>query len=321
MDIKDRIDFIQRNTEEILNGSEINKILAKKNLKVYCGYEPSGEIHLGHLVTMVKLLDFQNAGITPIVLLADWHAWLNKKGDWDFLDKQVKIWEKGMKAAGLTKAKFVKGTNFQRDKNYIDDVMTMALDTTVNRGLRSMQTIARDLENAKISQMIYPLMQIEDIKALDLDFVVAGMDQRKIHALGIELFNKIGMKKKPVFLHTGIIPSLKGPGAKMSSSVKESLISIRDKKESIKEKLRAGYCKPRDIENNAILSITKLIIFPRFGGMTVKRDKKYGGDLIFENYKQLENAFESGKLHALDLKNSMADYLEEIIEPIRKAWK
>ena len=321
MDITDRIEFIKRNTDEILNGSEIDKFLSKKNLKAYCGYEPSGEIHLGHLVTMVKLLDLQNAGITPIVLLADWHAWLNKKGDWAFLDNQVKIWEKGMKAAGLTKAKFVKGTNFQREKNYIDDVMIMALDTTVNRGLRSMQTVARDIETAKISQMIYPLMQIEDIKALDLDFVVAGMDQRKIHALGIELFGKIGMKKKPVFLHTGIIPSLKGPGAKMSSSVKESLISIRDKKESIKEKLRAGYCKPGDIENNAILSIAKLIIFPRFGGMTVKREKKYGGDLIFENYKELENSFESGKLHALDLKNSMADYLEEIIEPIRKAWK
>ena len=321
MDVKDRIEFIQRNAEEILNGSEMHKTLSKKNLKVYCGYEPSGEIHLGHLVTMVKLLDLQNAGVTPIVLLADWHAWLNKKGDWTFLDKQVKIWEKGMRAAGLTKAKFVKGTDFEREKSYIDDIMVMALDTTVNRGLRSMQTVARDIENAKISQMIYPLMQIEDIKALDLDFVVAGIDQRKIHALGIELFDKIGMKKKPVFIHTGIIPSLKGPGAKMSSSVKESLISIRDKKESIKEKLRSGYCKPGDIDNNAILSIAKLIVFPRFGGMTVKREKKYGGDLIFENYKELESAFESGKLHALDLKDSMADYIEEIIEPIRKAWK
>jgi len=35
----------------------------------------------------------------------------------------------------------------------------------------------------------------------------------------------------------------------------------------------------------------------------------------------LEKAFESGKLHALDLKDSVADYLEEIIAPIRKSWK
>ena len=114
MDEKEKISLIKRNADEVLNEGEVSEILKKKNLKVYCGYEPSGEIHLGHLVTMTKLLDFQKAGIQPIVLLADWHAWLNKKGDWEFLNKQVKAWEKGMKAAGLTKAKFVKGTDFQR---------------------------------------------------------------------------------------------------------------------------------------------------------------------------------------------------------------
>jgi len=35
----------------------------------------------------------------------------------------------------------------------------------------------------------------------------------------------------------------------------------------------------------------------------------------------LENAFESGKLHASDLKNAVAESLNEIIEPIRKKWK
>ena len=103
-----------RNSVEVLNKEEIDSILKKGALKVYCGYEPSGGIHLGHLVTMMKLLDFQKAGIDVIVLLANWHAWLNRKGDWDFLDKQMKSWEKGMKAAGLKNAKFVKGTDFQR---------------------------------------------------------------------------------------------------------------------------------------------------------------------------------------------------------------
>ena len=37
--------------------------------------------------------------------------------------------------------------------------------------------------------------------------------------------------------------------------------------------------------------------------------------------KWAEVGFESGKLHAADLKNSVVDYLEKIIAPIRKNWK
>ena len=317
----DKVELIKRNADEILNEAGISKALKRKGAKVYCGYEPSGEIHLGHLVTMTKLLDFQKAGVTPIVLLANWHAWLNKKGDWDFLDKQMKIWEKGMRAAGLTKAKFVKGTDFQRKEEYINDVMIMALGTTVNRGVRSMQTVARDIENAKISQIIYPLMQIEDIKALDLDFVAAGMDQRKIHALGIELFSKIGLKKKPVFVHTGIISSLKGPGAKMSSSSPESMISIRDSDEGIKKKINKAYCLSGEVKENPILDISRLVLFPIFEEIEIKRDEKFGGAVKYSSYEELEKDFSAKDLHPMDLKKAVAELLIDLIGPIRKAWK
>lgn len=316
-----RIELIKRNTEEILGENDIKNVLKKKNLKVYCGYEPSGEIHLGHLVTIVKLLDFQKAGITPIVLLANWHAWLNKKGDWKFLDKQVEMWKKGIKAAGLTKAKFVKGTDFQRKEKYIDDVMTLGLSVGINRGLKSMQVVARDIENAKISQIIYPLMQIEDIKSLDVDFVSSGMDQRKIHVLGIENFSKIGMKKKPIFVHTGIITSLKGPGNKMSSSEEGSLISIKDSKEAIERKIKNAHCISGEAKENPILEISRLLIFPIFEELRVTRNEKFGGDLNYKSYPELEKDFVSKKLHPLDLKNSVSRYLWKIIEPIRKAWK
>ena len=321
MNINERKELITRNSVEILNKDELDSVLKRKNLRVYCGYEPSGEIHLGHLVTMMKLLDFQKAGINIIILLANWHAWLNKKGDWSFLENQMRIWEKGMKAAGLHKARFVKGTDFQRKEDYINDVMIMALDTTVNRGLRSMQTVARDIENAKISQIIYPLMQIEDIKTLDLDLVVAGLDQRKIHALGMELFSKIGFNKKPVFVHTGIITSLKGPGEKMSSSIHDSMISIRDSHNSIKEKINKAYCPEGNAAENPVLEICRMILFPKFEKIEIKRSQKFGGNLVYDSYYDLENDFIKKSLHPLDLKNSVAEYIEKIIEPIRKAWK
>ena len=312
-----RFELIKRNTEEIINEDKIEKFM-KKGV-VYCGYECSGEIHLGHLVTIIKLLDLQKAGIKVKVLLADWHTWLNKKGDWNFVNKQLNQWEKGFKSIGL-KAEIVRGTSYQKKPDYFEDILKLALDITVNRGVRSMQQVARDIENAKISQIIYPLMQVADVKFLKINFVVAGTDQRKIYMLGVDEGKKIELQEA-VYLYTPLIPGLKGPGTKMSSSVKESFISIRDKKQDIKKKILGAYCKVGDVANNPILAITKLILFPKFEKINVKRSDKFGGDVEFKAYKDLENAFESGKLHALDLKNAVADYLEEIIAPIRKGWK
>ncbi|HUW43393.1 MAG TPA: tyrosine--tRNA ligase, partial [Bacillota bacterium] len=119
----DKVGLIKRNCVEIINEDKIEKF--RKKGVVYCGYECSGEIHLGHLVTILKLLDLQKAGIKVKILLADWHTWLNKKGDWKFVNSQVGQWEKGMKAIGL-KAEFIKGTSFQKKPDYVEDVLKLA---------------------------------------------------------------------------------------------------------------------------------------------------------------------------------------------------
>lgn len=317
IDVNNKIELIKRNTSEIVNDAKIKDFLGKG--VVYCGYECSGEIHLGHLVTIIKLLDLQKAGVKVKILLADWHTWLNKKGDWDFVNGQVKQWEKGFKSVGL-KAEIVKGTSYQKKPDYFEDILKLSLNTTVNRGVRSMQQVARDIENAKISQIIYPLMQIVDVKYLRTNFVVAGSDQRKIYMLGLDE-GKIIDLQEAVYLYTPIIPSLKGPGGKMSSSVPESLISIKDKKVDIEKKINKAYCRQGDVANNPILAILKLIIFPKLDKIKIIREKKHGGDLIFEDYSELEKMFEAGKLHPSDLKKSVSESLDKIIEPIRKAWK
>jgi len=317
MDNKKKLELIKRNTTEIIGEDKISAFM-KKGV-VYCGYECSGEIHLGHFVTILKLLDLQKAGIKVKILLADWHTWLNKKGDWKFVNGQLKQWENGFKSIGLD-AEIVKGTSFQKTPEYFEDILKLALKTTVNRGVRSMQQVARDIDDAKISQIIYPLMQIEDVKKLGVNFVLGGSDQRKIYMLGTELAKEINLQDA-VYLFTPLIPGLKGPGSKMSSSVLDSFISIRDTQENIKKKMNKAYCITGDVENNPVLWIAKLIVFPKFDKIEISRSEKYGGNLKFEKYENLEKAFESGKLHALDLKNALSDYLEELIAPIRKKWK
>ncbi|MFH0955202.1 MAG: tyrosine--tRNA ligase [Candidatus Micrarchaeota archaeon] len=321
MDLESRLELVKRNAAEFITEPEIGRLFeTKKSPAVYCGYEPSGEIHLGHLVTMQKLLDCQNAGCKVKVLFADWHAWLNKKGDWDFIVEQTKNWKKGFQAAGLDKTEFVVGTSFQQHKDYMSDVLRLALATTINRGLRSMQEVARDAENAAISQAVYPLMQICDMKHLEVDFAEAGLEQRKIHMLGRETFSEIGYHQVS-FVHTPLINALTGQGQKMSSSIPNSMISIRDSSEEVNKKIAKAYCPEGVAENNPILEITKLVVFPRIKKFRIERPEKFGGNTEFESFDELNSAFLAKTLHPMDLKNAVGRELNVILEPIRKQFK
>ncbi len=311
---KDSLALIQRNCEEIVTLEELKEVLKKKTSVAYCGYEPSGPMHLGHFVTILKLKDCAEAGCKVKVLLADVHAMLNRKGDSKLISKEVEAWKKTIKAID-SDFQIVLGSDFQFSKEYQFDVMTLSQNTTVNRGMRSMQEVARDFDNATISQLMYPLMQVVDIKYLEADIAVGGLEQRKVHMIGKEHAAKI--EHKFVAIHTPLITSLKGPGKKMSKSIPGSGISVTDSYDVIKKTLKDAYCPEKDIKDNPVLQICKLIVFPVSENLKIKRPEKFGGDISYKNYGSLEKDFSDGKLHPLDLKNAIADALEVIIKPIR----
>ncbi|MGV8142438.1 MAG: tyrosine--tRNA ligase [Candidatus Pacearchaeota archaeon] len=314
MDVKSKIALIQRNTEEIVTLEELKTVLGKKSPVVYCGYEPSGPMHLGHFVTMLKLKDCASAGCKIKVLLADVHAMLNRKGDSKLISKEVEAWRKTVKAIDSS-FEVVLGSDFQFSKEYQFDVMTISQETTVNRGMRSMQEVARDFENATISQLWYPLMQVADIKHLGADIAVGGLEQRKVHMIGKEVASKI--EHKFVALHTPLITSLKGPGKKMSKSLPGSGISVTDSYDVIKKTISEAYCPEKNTKENPVLQICNLIIFPVSESLKIKRPAKFGGDVSYKSYDSLEKDYSSGKLHPLDLKNSVSEAIETIVKPIR----
>jgi len=312
MDSEERLALIKRNVVEIVTEEELRKLLEKKKPVVYCGYEPSGSLHLGHLVTIIKLKDFARAGFKVKILLADLHAFLNRKGSEEEIEKESKEWEKTIKAMKLN-AEIVFGSKFQFDKEYLLDVIKVAREITISRGMRSMQEIARDIEHGTISQLLYPLMQVADIKHLGIDVALGGMEQRKVHMIGREMSNVLGHSF--VAVHIPLITSLKGPGEKMSKSVAGSGIAVTDNYEEIKKAVMKAYCPEKASESNPILEITKLIIFPEMGGLSVKQKDK---SIYFSDYSELEKVYKEGKLHPLDLKNAVVEALERIIAPIRK---
>jgi tyrosyl-tRNA synthetase len=323
----DTYDLITRNATEVVTEDELEALAAEPDGKrVYVGYEPSGVLHLGHLLTANKLIDLQNAGLEVVILLADVHAYLNGKGTFDEIEATAEMMREQFLAYGLDveQTEFVYGSSYQLDEDYLLDLHEMALSTTLNRAQRAMAEIQGG-ETAKVSHVMYPLMQALDIEYLDLDLAVGGLDQRKVHMLAREELPNVGYESRPA-IHTPILADLTTGVGKMSSSTGVT-ISMEDDAEALEEKVNSAYCPPtRDPEptddgderKNPVLELFQYHVFPRFESVVVERPEEYGGDLTYGDYESLAADLESGELHPADAKGTLASSLDELIAPGRE---
>lgn len=313
----DRLSLVKRNTEEIVTYEELETLLGTKEAPAaYVGYEPSGKIHMGHVLTVNKLIDLQHAGFKVTVLLADVHAYLNEKGTMEEVRKIADFNKECFIALGLDedKTNYVYGSDYQLEPDYMLNMLKLARATTLNRAKRSMDEVSRNADNPMVSQMVYPLMQAVDIAMLGVDVAVGGIDQRKIHMLAREGLPGLGYRA-PICIHTPILLGL--DGKKMSSS-SNNFISTDDTENAVKKKVNKAFCPEGVTEDNPVLALFKYHIIPRYEEITIKRPEKYGGDLYYRSYKEMEDAFASKELHPMDLKSGAADYMNRILEPVRE---
>jgi tyrosyl-tRNA synthetase len=308
----DPYELATRNTVEVITDDELHRLLRKTHKKVYAGYEPSGEIHLGHLVTINKLIDLQEAGFSVVVLLADLHAFLNRKGTMEQVRELADYNRRCLEGLGLRDVTYILGSDLQLSPDYQLKVLQLSQQITLNRARRSMDEVGRNMETPTVSQMIYPIMQMVDIALLQVDAAVGGIDQRKIHMLAREHLAAVGYPS-PVCIHTPILNGL--DGKKMSSS-SGNYISIADSVEDIEKKCQKAFCPP-ECEENPILQILQYHIFPRSGIVVVKRPAKFGGAREFGSYPEIEEAYRKGEIHPLDLKKTVGTYLADIFSCVR----
>jgi tyrosyl-tRNA synthetase len=325
----DKLEKITANAEEIITVEELKAVLGKSKPKGYIGFEPSGTVHIGWKICTNKIKDFIDCGFDFTILLADWHAYINDKlgGDLEKIKLCGKYMEDCFTAMGVAKDKvrFVYASDYVNDPKYWELVLKTAKATSVARMKRAMDIMGREEQEAEkdVSKLFYPAMQVSDIFYLDLDVAYGGMDQRHAHMLARDVSKKIG-KKSPVALHTPLLTGLQAGGrmdpveAKMSKSKPDSMISIHDNPENVKKKISKAFCPEKQVEGNPILEMCKYVIFPDLKGESflIERPEKFGGNLEFASYKELEQAF-AEKLHPLDLKNATAKYINKILEPVR----
>ena len=338
MDITTKLGLIKQVGEEILTEKELKTLLETKEHPVaYDGFEPSGNIHIAQgIMRAVNVNKMLKAGIKFKMYAADWHGWANNKlgGDLKKIqacgDYLVEVW----KTCGMDvdKVEFIRASDVVNSMEYWKKVMQIARNTTVKRITRCGQIMGReDSEVQQASQILYPCMQCADIFELKADITQLGMDQRKVNVLAREIGPKLNWWKpvvvshhmlmglgKPVSNNTSIERAI---DLKMSKSKPDTAIFMTDPEEEIKRKINKAYCPEKIINENPLMEYAKYIIFEKFDTLKIERPTKFGGDLELNSYDKLAKVFEKGDLHPMDLKPAVADYINKLVEPVRKHFE
>ena len=332
MDITEKVDLVERPpTEEVVTHNELMELFkTNSSPKHYIGLEISGFLHLGSLIsTGFKINDFVKAGVKCTVFLADWHTLINDKlgGDWETISKVSKYYQDAFKLV-CPNAEIILGSKLYEEKTeYWSELLKFTKHMSLARTMRTLTIMGRSENEEKIelAKLLYPPMQAVDIHSLDVDIAHAGMDQRKIHMLVREIFPKMKWKV-PVAVHHKLLPGLTKPAdtndsqvlSKMSKSDPNSGVFIHNTDNEIKKKINKAWCEESNIKNNPLLEIARTVIFHEFNEMNIERPEKFGGNVSYTNYKQLEVDFAEKKLHPGDLKQTVGNYLIKIISPIRE---
>ena len=199
-------------------------------------------------------------------------------------------------------------------------------------------------ETIDVAKLIYPPMQVADIFMQEINLAHSGLDQRKAHVIARDVANKLKFKPlkhenkiiKPLAVHHHLILGVKKPviwpvpkekmqdlwsSMKMSKSDPSSAVFIHDSEDEIRKKLNEAFCPLGELEFNPVLDWCNSLIFQNTSSLKVEREPKFGGDITYNSYKELENDFKNNKLHPKDLKSATAESLIKLLKPARNHFK
>ncbi len=335
MDVNERAKLIESVGAEVLTHEELITLLTKKEHPIaYNGFEPSGRLHIAQsLYVAINVNKLIKAGCKFKIFVADWHAQANNKfgGDLEKIQNCGKYFIEIWKACGmdLEHVEFVWASELVKDPAYWQLVLKIASANSVDRIKRCSQIMGRsDEDGLSAAQILYPCMQAADVFYMGIDICELGMDQRKVNILAREMAPKFGYDKPIIVSHKMLMglleppkdiadPVAKATAMKMSKSIPDSAIYTTDTTADVTRKIRNAYCPAKIEEENPILEYSKHLIFERYDAFVIERPEKFGGNVTFNSYDELKDAFVAGNIHPMDLKNTVTKYINELLEPVR----
>lgn len=254
--------LLGRGVAEIINEDELVELLRSgRTLRLKEGLDPSSpDLHLGHMVALRKLRQFQEMGHQVVLIVGDWTARIGDPSGMSVMRPMLSAEE--VKANARTYMdQFFKVVDRERteirwqsewyDRFALSDVIGLSSQFTIA------QLLARDDFNQRyhqgkpisIAEILYPLLQAYDSVATNADVEFGGTDQKFNLLLGRELQASLGQVPQQVFL----VPLLVGTDGqyKMSKSLK-NYIGITEPPEDI-------YGKVMSVPDHLIISYFELL--------------------------------------------------------------
>lgn len=137
-----------------------------------------------------------------VVLLADIHSFLDhQKTTLELVDNRAKFYRKIITAilesvgVSTEQLQFVLGSSYQKSSEYVMDVYRLSSLITEADAKKAGAEIVKQSDNAPLSGLLYPVLQVLDEEHLKVDCQLGGMDQRKLFAASTEWLPKLGYRK------------------------------------------------------------------------------------------------------------------------------
>ncbi len=214
----------------------------KTPLRIKAGFDPTApDLHLGHLVLIEKMAQFQRMGHEVIFLIGDYTALIGDPTGQNSMRPPLTESEIEANAATYTEQVF---KVLDRDKTRVEwnsrwlarlsfsDVVKLASKYNVGRMLERRDFKQRFEQNKQIAvhEFLYPLMQAYDSVALEADVELGGQDQIFNLLVGRHIMETYGLKPQSV-MTVGLLVGLDGV-EKMSKS-KGNHIGITETSENV----------------------------------------------------------------------------------------
>ncbi|KAK1239313.1 hypothetical protein MKX07_008801 [Trichoderma sp. CBMAI-0711] len=330
-DAAERLALIRENLTEILNPEIIEKILEEgRHPKIYWGTATTGRPHCGYFVPAIKIAQYLAAGCHVTILLADIHGFLdNLKAPIELVEHRVDFYRYVItaifKAVGVSteKLKFVQGSSYQKSPEYIMDVYKLSSVISEHDAKRAGAEVVKQTDNAPLSGLLYPILQVLDEQYLDVDAQFGGLDQRKLFIAAKDWLPKLGYKER-CHLMNPMVPGLKG--AKMSSSDEDSKIDLLDAPDVVAKKIKKAVAAPKVVEENGILAFVEYVLLPAAGlrgkrEFVVERERDGLEPLVYSSIEQMHEDYRSDVLSPQLLKAAVTKSLNELLAPIQEEFQ
>lgn len=253
--------LLDRGTIEVIIREDLEKKLKSgKKLRVKLGIDPSGaDLHIGHMVVIKKLREFQEAGHHIQLLFGNFTGQIGDPTDklnarkpktQAELEKNAKKYiEQAGKIIDTNKVEVVWNADWLGKLTFAD-VVKLAQSFTVQQMLHRDMYQERIKKNAEIymHEFLYPLMQGYDSVALKSDLELGGTDQTFNLLAGRTIQKAYGQEPQNVLT----VPLLVGTDGKdkMGKSL-NNYIGVTESPKDI-------YGKTMSIPDNLILSYFEL---------------------------------------------------------------